>query len=272
MESTPQIVRVRASTEVKASTPILADAELLALFTKLTAVSRAWLAQQNVKRHPARAAEALVLDFEFRKMASGWPALAKGLPRPARLVVKQARSLDPGIRTVPAALRFAPIPHDLLCRAQRIVRRRCEASQVTFTIVDLHTDPLVAPDLGFSSRAFVASVKLKFGPKFGPETANFGRASAEITLDHLDLESVARSGTDTSKRWKLAVQLTSAAARRLGLDGFSIDSSGAFQIKADHGELGLTGAATHAGCKTELLYATPSDYLLSIINEEAAQK
>ena len=90
--TTPSIERLRASTVVPAGTQVLSDAQLLETFGRGRAVAVRWLAEENAARPPAQRSSALILDFEFRQVAEGWPALQVG-SLPSRIVLKQSRPL-----------------------------------------------------------------------------------------------------------------------------------------------------------------------------------
>src|SRR5690606_26712103 len=157
-ESEPVIERVAASTEVPAGQVILDDAKLIEVFRSARAVSEAWLANDNDGLLASQRRRTLVLDFELREMAAGWPALAEGLPAGQRLVIKQARTLERGTLHLPADVRSLPFPRDVLARARLVERLVCTADAVSFTIGDAYTDPLAEPDLGYVEEPFTAFV------------------------------------------------------------------------------------------------------------------
>lgn len=136
-----EIARLSASTIV--DRPIMTDAAIAELIGQMDSVARLWRDRINRSLAVDQRIETVTLDFEFKTMDVGWPARREGDPLPSRLVVKQARSLDPGLRRVPANLLALPIPRDVLARA----------SQITSTCdgIDILTDPFIAPDLGYGT-------------------------------------------------------------------------------------------------------------------------
>jgi hypothetical protein len=74
---------------------------------------------------------------------------------PGRLVVKQARSLDPGVRGVPAQVLGLPIPRDIVARARNIDRITCPSGDDTIFAVEVLTDPLLAPDVGYAGSPYL---------------------------------------------------------------------------------------------------------------------
>ena len=154
----PTVVRRSASTLTDGDV-VLGDIALGDLIDQLQAVTLLWRDSVNASLSPGQRVETVTLDFEFKTVANGWPALTDGAPRPQRLVVKQARSLDPGLRQIPEDLRQLEIPRDVLARALVVSRFRCTDSDGSvFERFDVYTDPLIVPDIGFSEDPFTLSV------------------------------------------------------------------------------------------------------------------
>lgn len=160
-DASPEIVRVvrqredggtvierRAPSSIAAPDEVLDDDALGELFDQLLAVATSWLDRQNGALTAEQQRSTLTLDFEFRTMDAGWPARLDGAVEPSRLVVKQARSLDPGLRHVPLALLDEPVPRDVLAHAVRIVELACPDGSSTLQIT---TDPLARIDLDWTS-------------------------------------------------------------------------------------------------------------------------
>ncbi len=113
-EGEATIERIAASTLVDDGELVMDDEAALELLGQLQAVATLWRNRVNEDLDPAQQVQIVTLDFEFKHMAPGWPAMADGDVRPARLVVKQARSLDPDLRGVSAEALALPIPRDVL--------------------------------------------------------------------------------------------------------------------------------------------------------------
>lgn len=77
-----------------------------------------WRSRVNVSLPSEQQIQTLTLDYEFKTMAPGWPARASGEITPSRLVLKQARSLDPGLRDIPSEVLDLPVPRDVLARTR----------------------------------------------------------------------------------------------------------------------------------------------------------
>lgn len=162
----PEILRVRRSNDlvsierVSASTiaatgKVMSDDEAKELFTQTAAVASKWRERENRSLSKERQIQTVVLDFEFKSMKTGWPRLRAGsTPYPARLVIRQVRSLDPGMRSLPLAARQLPVPLDVLRRASRIEIVRCDS----FDTIEVRTDPFRVPDMGYTVTPLVRKV------------------------------------------------------------------------------------------------------------------
>ena len=164
----PTIERLGASSLVEGDGVVLDDEQLLDVWAQLRDVTRSWQGRINAELDPERRVTTLTLDFEFREMAPAWPALdpataagdddgsAGGGGAGSRIVVKQARTLEPGLRAIPEVLTDLPIPADVLARTTRAERVSCpnqeaDESGEPDVFVELFTDPLAAVDIGYST-------------------------------------------------------------------------------------------------------------------------
>jgi hypothetical protein len=249
-----RIERVRRSS-LSPNADLLDDAALRKLFDDALSVSQHWLTRENAARTAAQASRTLTLDFEFHDMLAGWPALRDGSARPARLVLKQARTLEPGPRTVMAEAQTWPIPRDIFTRARRIFIERCEATiegaAVRAELMRVLTDTSLPPDVGFATTAFDAQLRLSAQ---GPAPASLGwSANATFSADHTQLET-ARDETGFSA---ITREMTPA---RMGFDRATLSASNTLSITR-----GPNTVSAQATCTNELLYASPRDYLLSLL-------
>jgi hypothetical protein len=184
------IERLAESTLANGSS-VMTDEALFELFGQLESVTELWRDRTNLSLPTSHAIETVTLDFEFKTMAPGWPARPAGEPQePGRLVVKQARSLDPGLRGLPDDVLALPLPRDLLARARNIQQVTCTEGDTSVVVaIEVLTDPSASPDLGYSEHPFV----------FEPDPAVVGDAGCErttlfTTTDHFLIELL-RSGT-----------------------------------------------------------------------------
>ena len=142
----------RLSNSTLSTARVLTDDEVDELVAQLESSTRLWLDRLNAPLRSELHRSTLTLDFEFKTVKAGWPAQREGtLPR--RLVVKQARSLEPGLRDLPQSVRGLPIPADVLARALLIEQVDCRASDgTTNRQYEVLTDDLLFPDMGFSAK------------------------------------------------------------------------------------------------------------------------
>lgn len=244
---TPTIERLRGSTVVPPGTQLLTDEQLLDVFTKARAVAVRWLEGENANRPAAQRSKALILDFEFRHVAPGWPALKVG-ELPSRIVLKQSRPLEPGLRGLSPAVLATAVPRDVLSRARRVERRTCESATFRATLVEALTSPTAAPDLGFSVTPFTASVAIEFKQDVAALQVTQGEV---IVTDHLSLTGVEHR--ELPARWS-----------------FSANTSGKLtSIELREAHFKLVGAGTSEGtdvtCTVEVLHSTPAEFLLSLL-------
>ena len=180
------IQRQSLSSLAKAGEQVVSDADLRELFGLAEGLTNAHLAQDNAGVPAAQQRRALVMDFEFRRVHAGWPALAKG-QNPPRFVIKQARPLEPSPH-VSRELRAAPIPHDVLSRARRIETRRCVGAGVELTALNVFTNPEALPDVGYSQQPLLAGLGVTL-EKVAPRVfTHLEQRSARVTPQGLVIE------------------------------------------------------------------------------------
>ncbi|MFK7916500.1 MAG: hypothetical protein AB8G14_00365 [Ilumatobacter sp.] len=146
-----RVERESGSTLIVASGEVLDNATANALFEQLRPVADSWLERANSQLPLAQRSSSLTLDFEFREMAAGWPARDIGPAEPRRMVVKQARTLDPGLRGIPTEVRALALPRDVLAYAATVVEIVCSHTSGDLIGHEVRTDPLAPVDFGFAS-------------------------------------------------------------------------------------------------------------------------
>lgn len=93
------VERLAGSTLLTDGDHVLDDDAIQELFAQVAAVADRWRSRLNQSLPVAQQVSTVVLDFEFKTVERGWPRLVGGeRPLPARLVLRQVRSLDPGLR------------------------------------------------------------------------------------------------------------------------------------------------------------------------------
>jgi hypothetical protein len=243
----PRIERVSRSTETAGE--VLSDAELIALWQSLHPVVDAWIEAENAELTAAQARSTLVLDSEVRKVADGWPAMADGSIRPSRMVVKQARTLEPSTAALPVEVIEGPFPRDLVARAAQVDARACVADRLTVRIDDLRSDPLLTPDMGFATSPFVGAVTVEVTADI-PELG--WRAGDAWSADHLVWVSAALTPTPGA----LTLALDVADGPLAGTIGLA--EGGAWQVSLVSGATAVGGAGS---CAVETRYAAPERWL-----------
>lgn len=250
----PTIERLAASNLVPEGTEILSDAELLAIFEEARAVAETWLERQNEARGPARAATTLTLDFEFREMADDWPDIYIGEEFSQRIVIKQARSLEPGLRRIPDTMSNLPFPADILARTRRGVRRECTSDLFTLVTVDATTDPILFPDMGYQLSPFTSFVSLGFDRSASEIGVQSGQ---RVVLDHTGF-AASHPDVASGGDWTLVLDIPGDEL----ISAFEIDADDQYRVVTSLGE--VSGSVS---CEESILLTTPQDYLASLLEE-----
>ncbi len=237
------VERQSLSSLVRPGQLLLNDAELGELFTLAESLTRKHLERDNQGLPPAQRRRSLVLDFEFRRVAAGWPALKQG-QHGARFVVKQMRPLEPSPH-VTGELRAAPIPRDVLARAKRIETTSCRGAGLALTALRVFTNPDVAPDPGYAEHPLLAGL--------GVEVASF---PARV-FTHLE-QRAANVGPDS-----MSVELVGG----LPLSGVEV-GNGTATLRFSSGKRQSFGVR----CENQVDYAEPRELLRSFLAEASAKK
>jgi hypothetical protein len=178
------------------------------------------------------------------------------------MVVKQARSLEPGVRGVGPEVLAAPVPRHILGRVRRVERYSCAAPGFLLRIFEVYSDPLVAPDLGFSSIPFTAEVIVSFNgdvPELGAQSGD------EVILTHLDLAGVEHPGLADRGTWSIEVDVAEPRASQEGLSEIDFSFSGRFRLAHEGAEFSGNGGF----CTRTVPYFTPADFLEEILEERS---
>nr|MBK7067441.1 hypothetical protein [Deltaproteobacteria bacterium] len=234
---------------------LLSDEVLRRLFADTGAVTRRWLDRENATRPEARRARTLTLDFEFHDMLAGWPAMREGAPRPARLVLKQARTLEPAPRVATEESAGWAVPRDVLARARRVSTETCSgemATGVTLTTTTLRviTEPSITPDVGYGTEALDASITVSAR---GTVSALGWSADATYTVDHTGMSATREGATRV-------YAVAAGAPAREGYEQLRHEADGTVTLR--RGERTVSARLT---CQEELRFATPRDYLLGLV-------
>lgn len=235
-----RIERVSLSSESSPGVAVLSDLELRELFALARRFTEAQIARNNAALSPAQQRRSLVMDFEFRRVKSGWPALKQGI-NPARFVVKQMRPLEPN-PGISAQLRSGPIPRDVLAQTRRMERRECHGDAVDLNALLVFTDANVSPDLGYSTQPLFASVSIDDG----------GR---KTSFTHLDQRVANTTSTGVYVEFNPGLTYT-----QLGLAGNKL------MLTPSVGQ----PSTTLVKCQTKVEFAAPTELLREFLESAAA--
>ncbi|WP_146155710.1 PEP/pyruvate-binding domain-containing protein [Enhygromyxa salina] len=246
-----RIERVSRSTEL-ASGDVLHDATLDQLFRDSLAIAERWLEIENRRLPSARARGRVTLDIEFREVAAGWPGYASATPASARMVIKQVRSLDPGVPSGAEQLLDQPIPRDLVVFADRIERRSCRGSRTRVDLLEVWTDPMAPRELdhGHGRVPFVARVRV--------DARGLEGGARRFDLDHLELAAVEHPGLDRGAPWAATLSLDPAAG--VAVDRIEI-SAGLLRVFAG----GRLLSEEPAPCSVDVAFASPDGFLRGLL-------
>jgi hypothetical protein len=246
--------RVRGSTLLPPGRFVLDEAQLRMVFDEARRVSEVWLAVENAALPVSQRRRTLTLDFELREVARGWPLLANGNVFGSRVVIKQARTLEPSLARVPLAVRGMPIPRDVLARALVVEQRICDAGALRATLTEVFTDPRKEPDLGFSRAPFSAFVIVDFVEPVPELGASAGQRRSAV---HTAFSS-RHPGMEEGGDWALELTIDPARVAELGLS----------RVAYEDGLLAVARDETHrapASCSTTTLFSSPEAFLERIL-------
>ncbi len=256
----PTIRRVQASTLAPAGELLLSDADLTFLYGQSKDHLAAWLAAKGDGLVNAEKPRSLVLDYEFKRMASAWPALQSGEIRPARFVWKQARVLDsvPRLDQLPDPSFGANFPVDqFMPRDLRPVARDLRAERCTSPYFDIRfyavrTDPGQTEQFPFATDPFVYKLYVRFtqqAPGFTWPVVAYWLPAGSFTE-----ASAAFGGA-------LHALIAPATANTLGLDEITVDGDRAWTLR--RGAETLTGTCTSR--PSTPAYQGPETYLQGLL-------
>jgi hypothetical protein len=170
------------------------------------------------------------------------------------MIIKQVRSLDPGVPAGAEHLLEQPLPRDLLLFADRIEKRSCRGPHTHVDLLELWTDPMATPALGYARAPFLARVRLQAHGLEG--------GLRQFDLDYLDFASVTHPNMELGAPWSVELALNPKAANA---EGVGLD-----RLEARDGQLrvlfgGKLLSEEPAPCGVEVLYASPDGFLRSLI-------
>jgi hypothetical protein len=259
------IERVQRST---LTSEVLTDRQIEALAAQGLSLTLKWREADNESIDLKQRYQAFTLDFEYRGVSADWPLTRRAPPeRSSRIILKQARPLEPAQDTLSDDLKSAFFPLDLQRRSLRIRQWRCKADQVEVSAIQLYTDPLSEPKMGFEVSPFTGELL------YTDHREEARRPSNTYRLSHLDYMVVDSSPytDELHKHWRL--QVHRRAHRNLPFEYLSIDQNRHEILWIPRTQDGESEEAqiNYATCEVETLFASPNDYLSGLVQQAVVQ-
>lgn len=250
-----RVERISPSSELPPGSVVFSDAMAVELYDDAKAVTLAWLEQENDGALTSMKARSLTLDFELREMDRAWPLLSGSNQFARRVVIKQARSLEPGLAQIPEVVREYPLPRDLIARARRVERRDCGVGAASVSIVEVYSDPLSPPNLGYDATPFTGfvTVSTEVGVDAIGWSPGYRRTFVHGTFD------VEHPGLAETGEWAIGLTIDEGIGNVTGVRSIAFDGNEA-SIVTDDGTL----ETQQATCVMTLQYSTPDEYLTSL--------
>jgi len=261
-----RVERVQSSTE---RATVLSDEQARTLALGALEASARWLTVERRRAPSSQATRFLTLDLEFRGVDASWP-LARRAPSEVgggeeRLVLKQARPLEPWSRGLGGELLELAVPRDLIRRARRIERVTCAlplpeelgGGEAHISAHQLYTNPLMRPDLGYEERPFTIDVRAEGWP-----------AQAEGEAWYVTHEEVSFTTSEVGGAWALRVipRYEPAGPSPLAYLSISTRQDGGVEVSWINAGDSITWSAEGA-CEREPLFAEPSEFLRGLLEQ-----
>lgn len=244
--SSPKVTRLQASSMSRHA--VLDDEQLFQLFRAAAALTDTARHAANRRLSILQQRQVYAVDIEFRLMASSWLPRSRAGDASPRLILKQARSLEPEPRGMAAQLFEEPIARDILTRARRIDRYRCRGRTYTIEFLSLLTDVKSLPDMGYRDKPLTAWVQLE------------EPARAPVRWLHRDFSSLTRSHTQGDAAWVLEAELGPRAAAQCHWRKIELDPN-RITLTRDDGHT----ASESVECSRAVLHNTADAYLLDLM-------
>jgi hypothetical protein len=248
--------RLRGSTLMPRSF-VLSDDQYRDVFAQIGLVTQQWLDHENAALPASQERSTLTLDLEIREVDEGWPALANGNLFASRVVVKQARLLEPLTARVSPSVQSMPIPRDVLGRALRVEQRRCVSALGTVTLTDVFTDARKKPDLGFTHAPFTSFFVVDFAVDVPAVGATAGQRRSSV---HTGFTATHPGMTEASSAYAVNIAIDEGNVATLGMSRLAVDAGGVITFARD-----ADSASAPSECTAEILFASPEAFLEGIL-------
>jgi len=248
------IERLQASTLMPEGEWVLEDLRLLEVHDQALDLAIQWLEDANAERSAPQKESFLVLDFEYRHMDEGWPALQIGGPAPERFIWKQVRTLERPL-ALPQNAKNLPIPGDLVTYATHVDGVPCQAAELTFQATAVHTTADETFPFDYSSAPFVAELKITAHEDLPPLDLLAGEFQFWAHPALLDVE------VTSDPTWSFSATLAEGAAGKVASVQYA--EGGAWSITTVDGDI-LTGEVEE--CEQLPVFLTPSEFLKGLLD------
>ncbi|MBI5607697.1 MAG: hypothetical protein HY902_02335 [Deltaproteobacteria bacterium] len=256
----PQLVRLQlAATETTGPDGlVLSDKELLDMFAQVAPLAAQWIDAKNAPLAAEERSSSVQLDFEFRRVAAGWPMLADGTALRPRLVWKQVRSLEHVGGVGADKLAGALVPRDVLHAATKAVRVTCKTPAFTATLTELYTrangpTAVGVPLTDYAVKPFTARMQLQIHQFVGGLMPGMGFDASHIAVQF-------SHPATTAKHWDVRADVSAAMAKKWSWKNLTVDEGGGWSIAAGVSQLQGKGAIC-----TEFVLASGKETFLSDI-------
>ncbi len=245
---------------------VLSDNEITRLVDQALSLTLVWREAVNQQLTSPQRFHTFTLDLEYRLMAPSWP-LKRTLSTvdstlSSQIILKQARPLEPDLRAQRLGLNLNSIPLDLSRRALRIREWQCRGEEIEISALQLYSDPLSSPLMGFEDQPFTGEL-IYTDSSLGARQP--GRSYRLTHRDFSVLES-STSNEESLNQWRLA--LYRRASRDLPFEYIHIDQQErtlTWSPRSAQGQV-TQEERRQVSCVAQTLYASPQEYLYSLLN------
>ena len=261
----PRLTVTRKQTS-SLSTEVLSLQSIRQLSLQALKITQAWRQSDLHRLDYTQHYQAFTLDLEYREMEKNWPLQRESqneilLNSSSQIVFKQARPLEPMPQNLPNLVKAAAFPLDLQRRSLRVRRWSCQSESVEINALQLYSDPLSVPTVGFETRPFTAEISYT---DHRPEARNPSSSYRLTHRDYLVLQS-SDYASEQYQNWQL--ELYRRMDRDLPFEHIKIDQQQGVILWTARNQDGAVIAPRQERviCESETVFSSPKDYLLSLL-------
>ena len=248
------------------STEVLSLQSVRQVSLQALKITQAWRQSDLHRLDYTQHYQAFTLDLEYREMEKNWPLQRENqnetaLNSTSQIIFKQARPLEPMPQNLPNLVKTAAFPLDLQRRSLRVRRWSCQSENLEINALQLYSDPLSVPTMGFETHPFTAEISYI---DHRPEARNPSSSYRLTHQDYLVLQS-SDYASEQYQNWQL--ELYRRMDRDLPFEHIKIDQQQGVVLWAARTQEGAVIASRQERviCESETVFASPKDYLLSLL-------